>query len=71
MAKSEPPRGSGGKGVRGAEGFLGGLSSILEKLGELAEKGQELRKSGEIGGLDPEGKLRGVYGFTIRTGLKG
>lgn len=71
MTKSKPPRDSGAKSVLGGEGFLGGLSTLLEKLGELAAKGQELHKFGEIDGLDPEGKLRGVYGFTIRTGLKG
>ena len=52
-----------------AGGFLGGLTTLIEKLGELAEKGEELKRSGEIHGLDPSGKLRGVYGFTIKTGL--
>ena len=71
MAKSKPNQDSGKEDPVGVGGFLGGLSSLLEKLGELAEKGQELHKSGTIGGLDPAGKIRGVYGFTIRTGLKG
>jgi HSP20 family protein len=48
-------------------GFLGGLSNLIEKLNELAEKGEELHQTGELG--SPEGKVRGVYGFTIRTGL--
>lgn len=64
MAKHKPSAGKVGGG-----GFLDGLTSLLEKLGELADKGQELRKSGTIGGLDRAGNLRGVYGFTIRTGL--
>jgi HSP20 family protein len=51
--------------VRG--GFLEGLAGLVEKLGELAEKGGELRESGQIGG--PEGKVRGVYGFTVKVGL--
>lgn len=51
----------------GVGGFLDGLSNVLEKLGELAEKGEELRKSGEFGG--PDSNVRGVYGFRIRTGL--
>jgi HSP20 family protein len=71
MAKNKPPGGSGAKDLLGGEGFLGGLSTLVGKLVELAEKGQELQKSGEIRGLDPEGKVSGVYGFTIRTGLKG
>ena len=71
MEKSKTTREPGERSGLGVEGILGGLSTLLEKLGELAEKGQELRKSGEIGGLDSEGKVRGVYGFTIRTGQKG
>jgi len=55
------------EGFLGLGGFLGSLSTFLEKLGELAETGGDIQKSGEIRG--PEGKLRGVYGFTIRTGL--
>jgi HSP20 family protein len=39
--------------------------SRLEKLGELAEKGKELRESGEIG----NDAVRGIYGFTIKLGL--
>ena len=62
-------KGSQEEGFLGLGGFLGGLSTLLEKLGELAEKGEEIHKSGEIRGLGPEGKVRGVYGFTIRTGL--
>ena len=50
-------------------GFLGKLGGVMEKLSELAESGQSLSKSGELGGLDPQGKLRGVYGFSIKTAL--
>lgn len=65
--KSNPVEDQAGSGR--ATGFFGGLTSLLETLGELAEKGQELRKSGTLGGLDPDGKTRGVYGFSIRSGL--
>ena len=51
-------------------GFLSGLADLIEKLGDLAEKGEELKRTGEIG-LDPSGKVRGVYGVTIRTALGG
>jgi HSP20 family protein len=48
-------------------GFLGGLGSILDKLGELAEKGKELHELKEFGG---EGNSpKGVYGFTIRSNI--
>ncbi|MCF7668222.1 MAG: Hsp20/alpha crystallin family protein [Verrucomicrobia bacterium] len=51
----------------GAKGFLDGLSNLLEKLGDLAEKGEELKKTGEFQGS--QGKVRGVYGFRVKTGL--
>ena len=48
-------------------GFLGGLGNILDKLGELAEKGKEIHELKEFGG---EGNsLKGVYGFTIRSNI--
>jgi HSP20 family protein len=50
-------------------GFLGKLGSVMEKLVDLAETGQTLSRTGELKGLDPHGKLRGVYGFSIKTGL--
>lgn len=54
----------------GIGGFLGGLSTLLEKLGELAEKGEELRRTGELHGTTAEGKkLQGVYGFSVKVGL--
>ena len=69
MAKERRRKSSDEDGFLGLGGFLGGLSTFLEKLGELAETGGEIRKSGELHGLGPEGKVRGVYGFTIKTGL--
>jgi HSP20 family protein len=48
-------------------GFLGGLGSILDKLGELAEKGKELHELKEFGGAG--NSLKGVYGFTIRSNI--
>jgi len=53
----------------GLGGLLGKLGGFIEKLGELAESGEELSRSGELKGLDPHGKLRGVYGLSIKTGL--
>lgn len=50
-------------------GFLGGLTNLVEKLGELAEKGKELHELGELPGSTDA--LRGVYGFSIRTNLGG
>ena len=56
--------------LRAQGGLLGGLTNLIEKLAELAEKGEELKRTGEFE-LDPKGKVRGVYGFTIKTGLGG
>lgn len=50
-------------------GLLGGLANLLEKLGELAEKGEELRQSGEFETTAGDKPVRGVYGFSIKTGL--
>jgi HSP20 family protein len=50
-------------------GFLGKLGGVMEKLADLAETGQTLSKCGELKGLDPQGKLRGVYGFSVKTGI--
>jgi HSP20 family protein len=53
------------------EGFLGGLANLVEKLGDLAEKGEQLKRSGDFD-VQGEGKsFKGVYGFTVRTGLGG
>jgi len=48
-------------------GFLNGLTSLVEKLGELAEKGKELHGLKEF---ERDG-FKGVYGFTIRSNLGG
>lgn len=53
----------------GIGGFLGGLVNLVEKLGELAEKGQELSRSGEFSGSGKEKELKGIYGFNVRFGL--
>ena len=51
----------------GGGGFLCGLTDLLEKLGDLAEKGGELHKSGEFG--RGANDMKGVYGFNIKVGL--
>lgn len=53
----------------GLEGILGGLTDLVEKLGELAETGEKLSRSGHIQGKDKE--LKGVYGFSVKVGLGG
>lgn len=53
----------------GFEGVLGGIADILEKIGDLAEKGEQFSKSGTFQGRDKD--FKGVYGFSIKTGLGG
>ena len=51
-----------------SEASSGGLTNLIEKLGELAETGKELN---ELKPFGKEGGIQGVYGFTIRSGLGG
>ena len=47
MTKSKtPPESSAGD----LGGFLGGLTNLIEKLGDLAEKGKELQETKQFGG---------------------
>ena len=47
-------------------GIFGGFTNLLEKLGELAETGEELRRSGEF--ASPGKDFKVVYGFTAKVG---
>jgi len=55
------------KGFAAFGGIMDGLNSLLGKIGELAEKGEDFQKTGEITG--PGGKVRGVYGVSVKLGL--
>lgn len=50
----------------GLEGLFGGFTDLLEKLGDLAEKGETLRKSGTLHGSSDD--VKGVFGFTVKVG---
>ncbi|MBM4275940.1 MAG: Hsp20/alpha crystallin family protein [Deltaproteobacteria bacterium] len=52
-------------GEIGFGGLFKGLADLIEKLGELAEKGEQLKKSGEFQHRD----VKGVYGFSVKMGL--
>jgi HSP20 family protein len=67
---SEPANATGGFnlniGGSGVEGILGGLSGLLRTLGELAEKGEELKRSGTLS--DKQGReVNFQYGVRVRT----
>jgi len=53
----------------GVEGILGGLTDLVEKLGELAEKGERLSRTGEFQWGGGERKGKGVFGFSVKMGL--
>jgi HSP20 family protein len=58
------------KGKKAAEGIgfggvFKGLADLIEKLGELAEKGEQLKRSTEFQHRD----VKGVYGFSVKMGL--
>jgi HSP20 family protein len=58
------------KGKKAAEGIgfggvFKGLADLIEKLGELAEKGEQLKRSSEFQHRD----VKGVYGFSVKMGL--
>lgn len=65
FGKSSPKPSSSG-------GILGGLGSLIDQLGKLAEQaeqaGGELSKTGEFN-LGSDKRLKGVYGFSVKSGL--
>ena len=66
-------RDAGGK-AGGADSFsriLSGLTDIAEKLNEISEKGETATKKGEFTFPSKEGGVKGVYGFSLKTGLGG
>lgn len=50
-------------------GLLGGLSDLVQKLADLAEKGKELKASGEFPNLQGSKEMKAVYGFNVKFGL--
>jgi HSP20 family protein len=69
MTKQKPRKNSEEVSTGKLGGLFNGLGTVLEKLSELAQAGESLRKSGTFD--SPDGKIKGVYGFNIRTGLGG
>jgi HSP20 family protein len=57
--------------VGGFEGIFKGVGDLVEKLGELAEKGENLSKTGEINFGEKGKELKGLYGFSFKMGLGG
>jgi HSP20 family protein len=51
--------------------IISGLTDIAEKLNEISEKGETVTKKGEFNYPSKEGSMKGVYGFSLKTGLGG
>lgn len=51
--------------------ILSGLTDLAEKLNDISEEGETLSKKGEFTFPSKGGSLKGVYGFTLKTGLGG
>ena len=72
--KSRRP-GTSGPGEQGVDvnfslgGILGKFGSMVEKLVDLAEAGESFSRTGKLKGLDPQGKLHGVYGVSVKVGM--
>lgn len=49
------------------DGLLGGLTELVEKLQDLAEKGEELSRSAHL--RDDKGDFEAVYGVRVKVGL--
>ena len=64
----------GGEAAGGESRFgriLSGLTDLAEKLNEISEKGETVSKNGEFTFPSKEGGIKGVYGFSLKTGLGG
>lgn len=59
------------KGLGSLEGILRGLSELVENLGELAEKGEKLSRTGEFEWGEGGKERKGVFGFSVKTVLGG
>ena len=67
MAKRDTKEGTDTKTGLGV--MFKGLSDLIERLGDLAEQGEELNQTKTKEGESPSGKpLRAVYGFSVKFG---
>lgn len=59
-----------GNPLGNVEGILRGLGDLVERLGDLAEKGEQLKRSGVLDMTTSKGKdAKAVYGFSVKMGL--
>lgn len=68
MTRKKTPTGEGDAGS-GFRSLFTGLGELIEKVGYLAEKGEELKRNKEFLGKGQGKDLKGVYGFSVKMGL--
>ena len=71
MGKKDEEKNEGTKGGAGFGGILAGLTDLVGKLGDLAEKGEKLSQTGEFKWGEGKKDVKGVYGFSVKMGLGG
>ena len=56
-------------------GLFDGIGSVIDLVSKMEEEGMPLQGKGEVrregGFTSPSGRVKGVYGFSIKTGLGG
>jgi HSP20 family protein len=53
------------------EGIFRGFGELVEKLADLAQKGEQLSREGDMQWEDKEKDLKAVFGFSVKAGLGG
>jgi HSP20 family protein len=53
------------------EGIFRGFGELVEKLADLAQKGEQLSRKGEVQWEDTDKDLKAVFGFSVKAGLGG
>ncbi|MEI8242239.1 MAG: Hsp20/alpha crystallin family protein [bacterium] len=68
-AKESGAAGGPEAGAARVGGILNNLADLAAKLKELSEKGESLSEQGEFTFPSKKGGIKGVYGFSVKTGL--
>jgi len=55
-------------GLLNMGGMLGGFSQLIQQLGNLAEKGEQLKRASQSDSSDPAKKLAGSFGYSVKFG---
>ena len=55
-------------GLLAMGGMLGGFSQIIQQLGSLAEKGEQLKRASQSDSSDPAKKIAGSFGYSVKFG---